>query len=106
MTTHLDDRSIVRQDHYGPRHQAWDSILELGWAPEFAAGNILKYLRRTKSPKHSLESANWYHDRLVSMSQGYWTEDRQRAGDVRQRLYEILTDAERVSIGRGPPNDR
>lgn len=70
MTTHPDDRGVPRQDHYGPGRQPFDDILDAGWAPAFAAGNVLKYLRLTKEPEHSLESARWYYARLFEMSQG------------------------------------
>jgi hypothetical protein len=47
----------VRKAHYGDGVQPWDLIVAAGWAPEFAAGCVLRYLRRTKDPDHSLESA-------------------------------------------------
>lgn len=57
----------VRKAHYGEGRQPWDDIVELGWAPQFAAGSILKYLRRNKDEEHSLESARWYMLRLHEM---------------------------------------
>lgn len=55
-----------RKAHYGAAGaQPWDLILAAGWGPAFAAANVLKYLRRTKNPEHSAESAAWYYDRLV-----------------------------------------
>jgi len=54
-----------RKAHYGDGEQPWDVIVRLGWGPAFAAGNVLKYLRRSKHPEHSLESAAWYYARLV-----------------------------------------
>lgn len=59
-----------RKAHYGSGEQPWDTIVFAGWGPEFAAGNILKYLRRTKAPEHSLESARWYAQRLVEGAYG------------------------------------
>lgn len=41
----------------------------IGWAPEFAAGCVLRYLRRTKDARHSLESALWYWARLEEMAE-------------------------------------
>jgi hypothetical protein len=70
VTTHPDDRGIPRMDHYGEGRQPFDDILDAGWAPKFAAGNVLKYLRRTKAPEHSLESARWYWARLNEMAAG------------------------------------
>lgn len=55
----------VRKAHYGDGEQPWDTIVRLGWGPAFAAANVLKYLRRTKDPEHSLESARWYYRQLV-----------------------------------------
>ena len=68
--THTADDGTVRQDHYGLARQPWDDIVSVGWAPYFAAGNVLKYLRRTKDPEHSLESARWYWARLREMFNG------------------------------------
>jgi len=54
----------VRKAHYGEGRQPWDVMVDLEIAPEFAAGSILKYLRRDKDPEHSLESAQWYYNQL------------------------------------------
>lgn len=61
-----DDRvdDSARKSHYGPRRQPWDDIVDAGWGPAFAAGNVLKYLRRDKDREHSIESARWYWARL------------------------------------------
>lgn len=67
MPTHTADDGTVRQDYYGAGEQPWDTIVRLGWAAPFAAGNILKYLRRDKAQAHSLESARWYRERLNEM---------------------------------------
>jgi hypothetical protein len=55
----------VRKKHYGDGKQPWDIIVEAGWGPAFAAANVLKYIRRTKNPEHSFESACWYYRQLV-----------------------------------------
>lgn len=61
-----------RKAHYGESGaQPWDLILAAGWGPAFAAGNVLKYLRRSKNPEHSAESAAWYYDRLVDGAAGH-----------------------------------
>lgn len=66
MTDQLaPDRGDGRKAHYGDSVQPWDIILASGWGPAFAAANVVKYLRRTKSPEHSLESARWYYARLI-----------------------------------------
>lgn len=54
----------VRKAHYGDGRQPWDDMVDLGWAAHFAAASILKYLRRSKDPEHSLESAQWYYNQL------------------------------------------
>jgi hypothetical protein len=84
--THTADDGTVRQDHYGAGRQPWDNIVGLGWAPHFAAGNVLKYLRRTKEPEHSLASARWYWARLREMST-----TRTSAGWAMKQLREELT---------------
>lgn len=53
-----------RKAHYGAGVQPWDTIVEMGLGPAFAAGSILKYVRRTKDAEHSLESARWYLNQL------------------------------------------
>jgi hypothetical protein len=57
-----------RKPWYGDGEQPWDSVKRLGWAPQFAASNVIKYLRRTKEPEHSLESARWYYARLRELA--------------------------------------
>jgi hypothetical protein len=54
-----------RKAHYGSGVQPWDTILEEGWGPVFAAGCVLRYLRRDKALEHSLESARWYATRIA-----------------------------------------
>ena len=50
----LGEDGTVRKAHYGSGRQPWDHIKAAGWGPEFAAGCVLRYLRRTKDPEHSL----------------------------------------------------
>lgn len=57
-----------RKAHYGDGEQPWDAMLRMGIAAQFAAGSILKYLRRTKDPEHSLESARWYYEQLKKLT--------------------------------------
>lgn len=100
-----------RKDHYGAGRQPWDDIVDQGWGPEFAAGNVLKYLRRpNKVPAgllgpedtegilestraHSIESARWYYDRLYKMACNV---ERARACLV--ALRGMLTVEERVTL--------
>jgi hypothetical protein len=100
MSTYQADDGTIRQDHYGTGRQPWDDIVDQGWAPEFAAGNILKYLRRTKDPEHSAESARWYWLRLIELMvrhppPGAVDPDRRsRAGQVVDGLFSLLTKPE------------
>ena len=64
------DRGDGRKVHYGSGEQPWDVIVASGWGPAFAAGNVVKYLRRNKAPEHSLESARWYYARLYEGAAG------------------------------------
>jgi hypothetical protein len=61
---HRADDGSLRKTRYGVGRQPWDDIVDLGWGPAFAAGNVLKNLRRDKEPEHSLESARWYYGQL------------------------------------------
>lgn len=75
-----------RKAHYGDGRQPWDAMLELGIGPHFAAGSILKYLRRDKDPEHSAESARWYYHQLVRLADpresGFPHRDRQAQFEV------------------------
>lgn len=79
-----------RKAHYGSGRQPWDDIKDLGWAPEFAAASILKYLRRTKDKEHSIESARWYWERLHELEMECYP----RAQSVLFALTEQLTGQE------------
>lgn len=98
--TRITDDGTVRQTYYGDGEQPWDTIKRQGWAPAFAAGNILKYLRRTKDPEHSVDSARWYYDRLCEMDVGQG-EDAAAARLALRTLAELLTHDELKRI-----NDR
>lgn len=60
--------NTVRQAYYGVGKQPWDTLLELGWGPGFTAGNVLKYLRRTKDAAEDLKKARWYWERLTAFA--------------------------------------
>lgn len=62
------NRSDGRKTHYGDGKQPLDTILELGWAPQFCAGNVVKYLRRSKDEEHSRESAGFYYKLLGKLA--------------------------------------
>lgn len=89
----------IRRAHYGSGKQPWDEILELGWGPHFAAGNVLKYLRRTKDVGHSLDSARWYWARLHEMLERGNVETAQAAYQCLRELFQKLTDEEFNRIG-------
>lgn len=62
------DRGDGRKQHYGSGRQPWDDIVEQGWAAQFAAGNVLKYLRRDKAIKTSRTKARWYFAELTKLA--------------------------------------
>lgn len=92
----------MRKAHYGEGRQPRDDIVDAGWGPAFAAGCVLRYLRRAKDPEHSLESARWYWARLREMS-GSWAGDPAHAPIVNagfaptvlRKLWKLLTPRER-----------
>lgn len=88
------DRGDGRKSHYGSGKQPWDTIKECGWEPEWLAGNVVKYLRRTKEPAHSLESARVYFKRLVELASSSG-----RAAAVRSILLQELTGDECQRLG-------
>lgn len=94
-----DDKE-PRKSHYGSGAQPWDLILISGWGPAFAAANVVKYLRRTKNPEHSLESARWYYARLidgVASNLPGPSEPREWLAAL-TRLEAILTKEERATV--------
>jgi hypothetical protein len=93
MSEHQADDGTVRKDHYGSGRQPWDDIKDLGWAAEFAAGNVLKYLRRTKEPGHSLQSARWYLARLEEQA---FTCDQ--SAEIYCQLLNHLTPEDRAKL--------
>lgn len=89
----------VRKTYYGAGRQPWDDILAQGWGPEFAAGNVLKYIRRIKTPEDDLKKARWYAEELSKMCEkddgsGYHFV----AIDVATNLFGLLTDEEKESL--------
>lgn len=62
-----DANGLARKAHYGDGRQPWDDIKVLGWAPAFAAGNVLKYIRRhaKKNGADDISKARWYYARLL-----------------------------------------
>lgn len=100
VATHVDAQGVVRQDHYGVSRQPWDTIKARSWAPHFCGGNILKYMRRSKEPAHSLESARWYLERLREIADRvHGGEDAAAGRKVLRELYAELTADERERLG-------
>ncbi len=89
------ERADGRKLHYGEGRQPVDAIRELGWAPEFFAGNVLKYLRRDKAPEHSLKSARVYYSWLQELAHVSHVDDAgYRARNVLFRLDAEMTEEE------------
>lgn len=83
------DDGTVRQAHYGAGRQPWDDIMDLGWGPEFAAGNVLRYLRRDPGLKgvdreRDLRHARWYYAALCKLG----------STDIHTKLMGILSAEE------------
>lgn len=70
---HAPDRAAddgsVRKSYYGDGEQPWDAMKRIGWAADFAAGNVLKYLRRTKGEPDDLTKARWYWSELKKLAE-------------------------------------
>jgi hypothetical protein len=90
--------NTVRKQHYGEGEQPWDVMLRYGWAPHFAAGCVLRYLRRSKDPEHSLESARWYWERLGTMASDVDCQWRWRAAAALNELRKMLTEDELTKV--------
>lgn len=88
-----------RKAHYGDGEQPWDVIVASGWGPAFAAGCVVRYLRRDKAREHSRESARWYYARLVEGVENDFTDARIWCVAF-DRLELILTKEERA-LARG-----
>lgn len=85
------ERADGRKAHYGEGRQPLDDIKDVGWGPEFSAGNVLKYMRRLKQISDSRQKARWYWRDLNEMCQ----DDNNHPKDVRRKLESLLTEAEK-----------
>jgi hypothetical protein len=85
-----------RAAHYGSGVQPWDHIKEMGWGPEFAAGNALKYVRRYKNKNgdDDLNKGRWYYRELIEMALGD-AKMFPQARAVLDQLSGLLTEEER-----------
>lgn len=97
---HVASDGTTRKTHYGASRQPWDDIKEAGWGPEFCAGNVLKYLRRDKDLKHSLESAQVYYSWLKNLAfdSTLSASEQGNAISVMSQLNDILTTDEHVRL--------
>jgi len=84
---------VARKVHYGTGKQPWDTMVSNGWAAIFAAGCVIKYLRRTKTPEEDRTKAIWYMQRLLEMK-----EDDEGVLNVYVNLFQELTDSERLTL--------
>ena len=83
-----------RQSYYGEGRQPWDDIVEAGFGLQFAAGSILKYLRRAKGEREKdVEKARWYWARFKEI--GVSLIDYADGPVVLEWLQTILTNEEK-----------
>lgn len=85
----------ARKPWYGEGRQPWDDMKEIGWAQDFAAASIFMYLRRTKDPEQSIESARWYWVELEKLSLDRDYPWHPRANIVIGQLMRLLTVEEK-----------
>lgn len=85
---HTATDGTTRKTYYGVGKQPWDTMVERGWAAHFAAGNVIKYLRRTKpgDEAHAIESARWYYAALQKLA----------CGQIRSPQWEMIVGAQRA----------
>lgn len=91
----------VRKQHYttdSEGNQPWDVITKVGWGPGFAAGNVLKYLRRNKDVEDSHKKARWYWQELHKLGRSDVPKDRVEGTLALCKLVHILTDDEIVML--------
>jgi hypothetical protein len=97
---HIAEDGTTRKSHYGAGKQPWDFIVEAGWGPEFAAGNVLKYIRRApnKNGADDVKKARWYYAELlkwVALGRGSVDLNAHPARLAFHKLMEMLTYEER-----------
>lgn len=86
----IDGDGIARKAHYGNGRQPWDDIVDMGWGQQFAAGNVLKYIRRAakKNGPDDISKARWYYARLLEIGDL----------DVLNKIFDLLTKDERAEV--------
>ena len=95
----VDRAGITRKSYYGPvtNEQPWDSICRRGWGAAFCGANILKYLRRVKSPD-DLEKARWYWVELNKLTRVDSPQERAWGAMVLGQLLEELNSDEIIKL--------
>ena len=88
----------MRKAHYGEGIQPWDITVAQGWGSIAAAFNVIRYMRRTKAPEHSLESARWYYTRCRELADQNMEQYQILGEVVWRKLNEILTDEEKEKL--------
>ena len=91
----LGSDGTIRKTYYGDGEQPWDAMKRIGWAAQFAAANVLKYLRRTKEPQADREKAIWYYTELKKLA----AEDTRDTRVLRDLLSEITANEHAVLVG-------
>ena len=104
---HVAEDGTPRKSRYGTGRQPGDDIVEQGWAPHFAAGNVLKYLRRDKDREHSVESARWYYERIKEMVDDIYLKTQTHfqyaeAYQALKALNKLLTNEEKATLDAPP----
>lgn len=97
---HVDAKGIVRKSHYGTGRQPIDDIREIGWGPTFAAGNVLKYIRRAaaKNGVDDIKKAKWYFEELKRLQR--MAEHPAAAQRAAEQLVGLLTPDEKELLTR------
>lgn len=90
------DDGTVRKRHYGDGEQPWDVMIRTHLAGGFAAGSVLKYVRRTKEPDEDRKKAVWYWRELNKLAHAPDVINA-TARAARRTLLSILT-AEELSL--------
>jgi hypothetical protein len=91
--TRMAEDGTVRKSHYGVGRQPWDDFVVMGWAAPFAAGCIIKYMRRTKPDPDDMIDAVWYYVALHKLCATDVLAER-----VLGELETLLTDDEKKRL--------
>lgn len=84
-----------RQAYYGQGEQPWDVMKKVGFAPQFAAGNVLKYLRR---PAKGLKGSDPIPSRTGTECWPHNPDDIDKAIWYFKELHQMVYDGCPVSL--------